>query len=142
MLDPAPFLAAVMETFTKSNPDCSIRVVNSTYDDLLQRVRLGLVDFIVGVLRDGSPDLHTRPLFADPYVVAGRRGHPLAGLDRVTADELLQYDWIVPNPGAPRRKAFDQFFREAEPARRAPVSKATPTPPSARPCARATGWPS
>jgi LysR family transcriptional regulator of gallate degradation len=113
MLDPAPFLAVVMETFTRANPDCSIRVVNSTYDDLLQRVRLGLVDFIVGVLRDGSPDLHTRPLFADPYVVAGRRGHPLAGLDRVTADELLRYDWIVPNPGAPRRKAFDQFFREA-----------------------------
>jgi LysR family transcriptional regulator of gallate degradation len=121
MLDPAPFLAAVMESFTKSHPDCSIRVVNSTYDDLLQRVRLGLVDFIVGVLRDGSPDLHTQPLFPDPYVVAGRRGHPLAGLDRVTAEELLQYDWIVPNPGAPRRKAFDQFFREAERAPRTSI---------------------
>ena len=121
MLDPAPFLAAVMESFTRSHPDCSIRVVNSTYDDLLQRVRLGLVDFIVGVLRDGSPDLHTQPLFPDPYVVAGRRGHPLAGLDRVTAEELLQYDWIVPNPGAPRRKAFDQFFREAERAPRTSI---------------------
>ncbi len=25
----------------------------------------------------------------------------------------MAYDWIVPNPGAPRRKAFDLFFSEA-----------------------------
>ncbi len=111
IMDPAPFLAVVMEKFTRSNPDCSIRVVNSTYDDLRQRIRLGLLDFIVGVLKDESPDLFQEPLFRDPYVIAGRRGHPLAGVEIVTPEQLLAYDWIVPNPGAPRRHAFDHFFQ-------------------------------
>jgi DNA-binding transcriptional LysR family regulator len=113
ILDPAHFLAVVMQAFTKAHPDCSIRVVNSTYDDLLQRIRLGLVDFIVGVMKEGSPDLHHEPLFDDPYVVVGRQGHPLTEFDRITPEQLLNYDWVVPNPGAPRRQAFDAFFKEA-----------------------------
>lgn len=113
MLDPAPFLAVVMERFTRSHPGCAIRVVNSTHDDLRQRVRLGLVDFVVGVLKEGSPDLYHEALFADPYVIAGRAGHPLASQGQVTPEQLLAYDWIVPNPGAPRRQAFEQFFQGA-----------------------------
>lgn len=112
MLDPASFLAVVAERFTRENPRCSIRIVNSTSDDLRQRIRLGLIDFVVGVLREESPDLPQEPLFEDPYVIAGRRGHPLAGLDHVTPEQLLGYDWIVPNPGAPRSKAFDKLFQE------------------------------
>jgi DNA-binding transcriptional LysR family regulator len=112
MLDPAPFLAVVMEAFTRANPDTMIKMVNSTYEDLRQRIRIGLLDLTVGVLKeDGSPDLRHEPLFPDPYVVAARRGHPLAGRQSVPISELLAYDWIVPNPGAPRRLAFEHLFQ-------------------------------
>ena len=111
MLDPAPFLAAVMEDFTRSSPDSTIRVVNSSFEDLRQRIRLGLLDFTVGVLKDDSPDLRHQPLFSDPYLVAARFDHPLVGQAYVTTEQLLDYDWIVQSPGAPRRQAFDHLFQ-------------------------------
>ena len=111
ILDPAAFLATVLGGFTRATPDCTIKCVNSTYEDLRQRVRLGLLDFIVGIMReDRSPDLRHEPLFPDPYLVAARRGHPLAGKGPVSPEQLLDYDWIVANPGAPRRYAFEDLF--------------------------------
>ena len=111
MLDPAPFLAVVMEAFSRASPESTIRVVNSTFEDLRQRIRIGLLDFTVGVLKDRSPDLHHEPLFADPYVVAARHGHPLVGQGFVSVEQLAAYDWVVPNSEAPRRHAFDHLFQ-------------------------------
>jgi DNA-binding transcriptional LysR family regulator len=111
ILDPAPFLAVVMEAFTAASPESTVKVVNSTFEDLRQRIRIGLMDFMIGVIKDDSPDLLHEPLFADPYVVAAREDHPLVGRGFVSAEQLTGYDWLVARPGAPRRAAFDRLFQ-------------------------------
>jgi DNA-binding transcriptional LysR family regulator len=108
--DPAPFLAAVIERFTRDYPDCAIKLVNSTAEDMRQRLRLGLLDFVLGFRRDDSADLQYEVLFRDPYVVAARSGHPLTKKTGVTAADLVKYNWVVPNSGAPRRQAFEGLF--------------------------------
>ncbi len=49
-------------------------------------------------------------MFTDCYVVAVRQGHPLTARKVVRVEDLLDFDWVVPNQGAPRRLAFDQLF--------------------------------
>lgn len=110
MLDPAPFMAAVLDEFTKLYPDTSVQVVNRTFEDLRRMLRSGTLDFMVGVLKEQDADLCDEPLFTDRYVVAVRSSHPLAGRAKVTAEDFLEYDWIIPNQGAPRRHAFDNLF--------------------------------
>jgi len=110
MLDPAPFVAAVLDEFTRLYPDTSLQVVNRTFDDLRRLLRSGALDFMVGVLKQQDDDLQDEPLFRDRYVVAVRAEHPLAGRTDVRVEDLLGFDWIIPNQGAPRRVAFDALF--------------------------------
>jgi len=51
-------------------------------------------------------------LFANPYVVVAGRHHPLVRAKRVTLRDLARYDWIMPEPGAPRRQAFVRMFAQ------------------------------
>lgn len=110
MLDPAPFVASVFDEFSRLYPDTSLQVLNRTFDDLRRLLRSGALDFMVGVLKQEEEDLHDEPLFTDRYVAVVGAGHPLAGVANVSVETLLEYDWIIPNPGAPRRVAFDALF--------------------------------
>ena len=110
MLDPAPFVAAVIGEFTRLYPDASVQVVNRTFEDLRRLLRSGALDFMVGVLKEQEADLNDEPLFTDRYVIAVRSSHPLATRAGVTVKDLLEFDWIIPNQGAPRRHAFDNLF--------------------------------
>ena len=49
-------------------------------------------------------------MFYDPYSIAVRSGHPLKSKARITLSDLAYYDWIMPSPGSPRRKAFEDLF--------------------------------
>jgi DNA-binding transcriptional LysR family regulator len=113
MLDPAPFVAAVLGEFTRLYPDTSVQVVNRTFEDLRRLLRSGTLDFMVGVLKEQDADLQDEPLFTDRYVIAVRAGHPLAARATVSVSDLLDYDWIIPNQAAPRRHAFDNLFASA-----------------------------
>lgn len=110
MLDPAPFVATVLDEFTRLYPDTSLQVLNRTFDDLRRLLRAGALDFMIGVLKQEEEGLRDEPLFTDHYVAVVRAGHPLAGRNDVPVEALLEYDWIIPNAGAPRRIAFDALF--------------------------------
>lgn len=110
MLDPAPFLATVLGEFTRLYPDTSVQVGNRTFEDQRQLLRSGTLDFMIGVLKEQEPGLKDEPLFTDRYTVAVRHGHPLTARKTVRVEDLLDFDWVVPNQGAPRRIAFDQLF--------------------------------
>lgn len=113
MLDPAPFVASVIDEFTRLYPEASVQVVNRTFEDLRRQLRSGALDFMVGVLKAHEDDLLDEPLFTDRYVIAVRPTHPLASRANVSVDDLLGFDWIIPNQGAPRRQAFDRLFAAA-----------------------------
>lgn len=113
MLDPATLLGSVMVQFTRCHPDTIVKAVHGPFEHLRHQLRAGSLDFIVGVLKAPAEDLVDDPLFSDPYVIAARRDHPLTRKGRIGVEDLLQYDWVVANQGAPRHAAFTRLFAAA-----------------------------
>lgn len=93
-------------------PAARVQIVDGHYEELLDDLRAGKLDFLFGVLRrpDWAADIKEEMLFANHYVVVARRGHPLTRLKRPTLRDLGQYDWIMPGPATPRQQALHRMF--------------------------------
>jgi len=104
-------LAAVLNEFAAVYPNANIRVLSGNAEDMLRYLRTGDVDFVIGLLRDPTPDgLIQEPIAKTPFVVTARHGHPLAGRKTVTFEDLAAHDWVIGTPGSSRRTRFDQMF--------------------------------
>jgi LysR family transcriptional regulator, regulator for genes of the gallate degradation pathway len=106
------FLASAISHFTRAHPEVNVDVAHGSYDVLLEKLRAGSLDFIVGLLKSPAPadDVVEEVLIPDPYVIAVRRHHPLAGKKQITREELAAYDWVLPGPTAARRANFERIF--------------------------------
>lgn len=106
------FLASAISQFASFYPDVNIDVSHGSYDVLLEKLRAGSLDFIVGLLKSPPPvdDVIEEALAPDSYVIAVRKNHPLAKRDKITREELASYDWVLPGPTAARRANFDRIF--------------------------------
>ena len=102
---------AVRELLSKF-PTARIQIVDNHYDNLLNDLRAGKLDFLFGVLRrpDWAADVREELLFANHYVVVARIDHPLRKLKRLTLRDLRRYDWIMPGPMTPRQKALHSIL--------------------------------
>lgn len=104
-------LATVLNEFIAAYPNANIRVLNGNAEDMLQRLRAGDVDFVIGLLREPTPEEFIHEALAEtPYVVVGRRGHPLMRKSRVTLEDLADHEWVIGTPGASRRDRFERLF--------------------------------
>lgn len=104
-------LASVINEFVSKYPNANVRILNGNADDMLRYLRTGDVDVVIGLLREpGSGDFVHQALAETPYVVVARHGHPLLQKERVTLDDLADYDWIIGTPGATRRNHFNELF--------------------------------
>ena len=104
-------LAAAVEDFVRAYPTVDIRIVNESSSAMKQRLRLGDVDFVIGLQQEvGAADLAFDGFGHTPYCVVGRAGHPLAAKRDISLDDLLAYDWVVGTPGSTRRACFDRMF--------------------------------
>src|SRR5579862_8621255 len=113
-------LGSVLQEFLSTYPEVSVRISSSNAEDLLNNLRVGNVDLVIGLIRDPTPrDLVCEPLVETPYVVVGRHNHPLTKKGRVTSDDLAAYDWVVGTPGASRRVCFDNMFAKRKKPRAA-----------------------
>jgi DNA-binding transcriptional LysR family regulator len=108
----ARILSNAVQKLLAIYPDSHIQVVDDHYEALLGDLRAGKLDMLFGVLRRPAwaTDTNEEFLFANPYAVVARRGHPLARLRRITLRDLAGYDWVLPDRGVPRREAFERLF--------------------------------
>lgn len=113
-LSRARVLPAAITRFQRRHPQVRISIIEGSRAELVEPLRNGAIDFMVGALRDPliEPDLVQRPLFRDRPAIVARKGHPLEGRDPSLAD-LAAYPWIVAAPGAPLRSTWEQMFAEA-----------------------------
>ena len=113
-LSRARVLPAAIARFVRSHPQVKLRIVEGARDELVDPLRNGVIDMMVGALRLPllEPDLVQRALFSDRPAVIARAGHPLAGHDPDLA-ELARYPWIIAQPGAPLRFAWEDMFARA-----------------------------
>lgn len=117
-LSRARLLPAAAAAFYAKHPEVAISIVEGSYLELVEPLRDGEIDLMLGALRAPSPDpdLVQVPLFRDRPVIVGRRGHPLA---RIIADsrdgnilpQLATFPWIVAGPGTPLRSQWEGMFR-------------------------------
>lgn len=113
-------LAAAIDTLTRRHSRTTIKIVEGTYLTLLKSLRTGEVDINFGLLRrpDWANDVAEERLFDDSFCIVVRRDHPLARAKHLTRERLREYEWVVPAPGTPRRRAIEGYFSGMTPPMR------------------------
>ncbi|UVO53403.1 LysR family transcriptional regulator [Sphingomonas sp. SUN039] len=123
-LSRARLLPAAVTAFHRTHPHVEIRIVEGSHAELIEPLRDGEIDLLIGALRAPSPgdDVSQVPLFEDQPVVIARSGHPLAKTDDVTPGLLAAYPWTISAPGTPLRLLWERMFeREHVPLPPVPV---------------------
>jgi LysR family transcriptional regulator, regulator for genes of the gallate degradation pathway len=112
-LSRARLLPAAVIAFYRQFPDVRINIVEGSFQELIEPLRDGELDLIIGALRQPSPgdDVVQQTLFADRPVVLGRVGHPLDQSSATIAD-LARFPWTVPGPSAPLRLQWEKMFTD------------------------------
>jgi LysR family transcriptional regulator, regulator for genes of the gallate degradation pathway len=102
--------------FAALRPQHRVSILDGPYENLLDALRRGRADVLVGALREQTPpDVVQEPLFEDPLAIIVRRGHPLekmsgGGKRAPPAEALVKFSWIAPRAGSPLHRHFERLF--------------------------------
>lgn len=93
-------------------PDVSVTILDGTYDALLDALRQGEIDLLIGALRPSSigEDIEQEWLFDDRLSVIVQCDHPLTRNAALALEDLQHAEWIAPRLGTPARHSFEQEF--------------------------------
>lgn len=113
-LSRAKVVPAAVARFLRRHPQVQISIVEGSRAELVEPLRNGAVDLMVGALREPliEPDLVQEPLFHDRPAVIARRGHPLEGA-MPTLERLAEHPWVIAASGAPLRESWRRMFEDA-----------------------------
>lgn len=111
----ARVLPSAIVDYQQRYPDIDIYIAEGSFLELVDPLRSGDLDFLIGALRDPEPgpDLVQVPLFEDAPVIVARSGHPLAAQSEgssLPVKALSKYPWCVPNAGIPLRDKWESLF--------------------------------
>lgn len=114
-LSRARLLPSAVTRFHRNHPEVEIRIVEGSHAELIEPLRDGEIDLLIGALRDPSPgdDVVQTPLFDDQPIVLGRAKHPLAQQATADAKILAAYPWTISAPGTPLRLLWERMFQRA-----------------------------
>jgi DNA-binding transcriptional LysR family regulator len=106
-------LPTAVAAFHRERPDSQTVIVEGSFRELIEPLRDGVIDVMIGALRETSvgDDLAQEPLFVDRLVVLGRNGHPLSRTDaNPDVADLARYPWAISAPGTPLREQWEHMF--------------------------------
>jgi DNA-binding transcriptional LysR family regulator len=108
-------LPLAIARFHKAHPAVMIDVEEGPHGELIERLRAGRLDFLIGALRDPSPgpDAVQEALFDDRLVVVARAGHPLVQEAAPGPERLAAFPWVIARHGTPLRAVWRGLFDEA-----------------------------
>lgn len=112
-LSRAKVLPKAIVEFKAQNPAAHVLVAEGSYFELIEPLRNGELDFLIGALRDPSPgpDLVQTELFVDLPVIIARAAHPLKTTRRrIDLKKLTTFEWCVPKKGVPLRESWEAMF--------------------------------
>jgi DNA-binding transcriptional LysR family regulator len=114
----APALDLILPTIREarlSYPDIQIDVSVTSSDILFDQLLAGKLDFaICRVPEGGDPRLVDRhEITHEPITFVARKDHPLAKQDHVTIQNMLTYDWVLPNASIPLSHSVLSFVAAA-----------------------------
>lgn len=98
--------------FKRQAPNATVRLVSGDHAQLLDLLRLGELDVVVGRL--GRPErmigLEFDELYVEPLTVVVRRGHPLSKMRRFKLPMVADYPCLLPHLGTIIRHEFDRLL--------------------------------
>ena len=107
------FLPEVIRTFSAAHPTIRFRIHDLPATEGLQAVARGEVEFGVNIMGASDPDLAFDRLVEDPFVLAARKGHPLAERDAVTWADLADYPLITVHRSSANRVLLDSMLAKS-----------------------------
>ncbi|UJF17859.1 LysR family transcriptional regulator [Vibrio sp. SS-MA-C1-2] len=108
-------LPKTVNQFLDTCPDCSINIIDGPYNNLLDKLRNGDIDILIGALRFPSPytDIRQETLFQAENKIVGRFDHPLLS-QKLVIDDLQKASWVVYGKNSPARSMFESIFTEQD----------------------------
>jgi len=106
-------LPPALQRFRQDWPQARVSVLTAANTQLLQMLKGGEVDFVLGRLADPQMmiGLAFELLYVDPLVLAVRPGHPLAGAARLSLQQVIACPVIVSAPGTIPRHNTESFLQ-------------------------------
>ena len=99
------------------HPHVQIDVADGSYGELVEALRNGTIDMVIGTLKDApDADVQQEVLLQDRITVIGRGGHPLVG-HQPSLEELARFPWIVGRRTSALLERWQRIFDEAGVAR-------------------------
>lgn len=91
-----------------------VAVQDGLYGALLNDLRCGDIDVIVGTIRVPPPvdDIASEEFFQDDVAIVTRADHPVQKRRNVTLKGLLKQDWVLPFKGVPLRSRFEAMLEQ------------------------------
>lgn len=115
-LSRALLIPRALAEFVRLAPGTLVDVVEGSWRELVDPLREGSIDLMVGAIRpEPPPGIEQQPLFEDSLSVFARAGHPLASKPRVTLADLAAQSWVVGPAGTPLRSHWGDLFAGSTP---------------------------
>ena len=97
-------------------PLVDIATMEGPYDDLVTSLRCGDVDLILGALRGAKDqeELREETLLDEELSIIVSAKNKLAKKKKVTWQELMKFQWILPPLNTPTRKLFEELLAARE----------------------------
>jgi LysR family hydrogen peroxide-inducible transcriptional activator len=105
------FLPRVLASFAEARPDVAVTVQEDTTDQLVRRCVHGEVDLVLVALPIGAKGLEVEPLFTEELYLVVPPGHPLAGVQEVTAGVVGEYPFVMLNEAHCLSESIASFCR-------------------------------
>lgn len=105
-------LPNAITTLLEEHPNANVQIIDGSYSDLLNSLRHGKLDYILGALRNPLPvdDIIQEKLFHDKLSILVRADHPLLKSKQPSIQDLCKLDWIVPRRNTPTRDYFESLL--------------------------------
>ncbi len=109
------FVPAVVTRFLSEHRNAHVEIQEGTMDNLIERLKLGGLDLVVGRLDNYIPDgeMRSELLYRDPIRIVARPNHPLTRQDTIAWQDLESYEWIIWPTGTPIRSRLDNALSAA-----------------------------
>lgn len=92
-------------------PGVGLKVIEGLMENHLPALRRGDLDMVIGGwVRGSHPDLTTDFLMRDEVLIFAGEDHPLAALETVPREALLDYPWVMPPNTQFWVQGFEQDF--------------------------------
>lgn len=94
------------------HPLIRLKAVSGDYNMLVQALRHGEIDCIIGMLRQPSPhqDLRETYIYSEQYALIAHKDHP-CNQPNISAEMLQNQHWICAPYGTPVRDYMELFFK-------------------------------